>query len=373
VADRYLLESGAPDGYQLEDGSGVYLLDNTTLEIFDNGGTQVLYLGDGAYSIEKTAATSAYDSGAVSNVGLSGDFVLRIKPLVYTNDHLLGVNSDPLTDNNYASIDFAFNINGLATASIYESGGFISSGNALSTYYWIWRTGTTLGYGTGADIATAQASPLRTVTSSATLYFDSAFFAQGSKAEAFFYVPAASTGYTLTADPATFNYTGQPANLTRSLPVPATGGTFTYSGQPANLLRSVSGIAGSFSYSGQPANTAAAVLLPAAAMILTYSGQPAGLVRSLPMVAASGAFSYAGQGANLLRSVLMGAGPGTFSILGQGATLTPAFAPASYPMAAGGGLFSYTGQDARTTLSLASFPPSGAGNGVRVSAFFYRA
>jgi hypothetical protein len=27
MADRYLLESGAPDGYQLEDGSGVYLLD----------------------------------------------------------------------------------------------------------------------------------------------------------------------------------------------------------------------------------------------------------------------------------------------------------------------------------------------------------
>jgi hypothetical protein len=27
VADRYLLESGAPDGYQLEDGSGVLLLE----------------------------------------------------------------------------------------------------------------------------------------------------------------------------------------------------------------------------------------------------------------------------------------------------------------------------------------------------------
>lgn len=27
MADRYLLESGSPDGYQLEDGSGVLLLD----------------------------------------------------------------------------------------------------------------------------------------------------------------------------------------------------------------------------------------------------------------------------------------------------------------------------------------------------------
>jgi hypothetical protein len=43
MADRYLLESGAPDGYQLEDGSGVLLLDN--FSIVNNVGTSVTFLG----------------------------------------------------------------------------------------------------------------------------------------------------------------------------------------------------------------------------------------------------------------------------------------------------------------------------------------
>lgn len=30
MADRYLLESGAPDGYLLEDGSGVLILEGVT-------------------------------------------------------------------------------------------------------------------------------------------------------------------------------------------------------------------------------------------------------------------------------------------------------------------------------------------------------
>ena len=37
MADRYLLESGAPDGYQLEDGSGVILLETSNSHIQDDG------------------------------------------------------------------------------------------------------------------------------------------------------------------------------------------------------------------------------------------------------------------------------------------------------------------------------------------------
>ena len=36
MADRYLLESGAPDGYLLEDGTGVLILDVTT-DVFIEG------------------------------------------------------------------------------------------------------------------------------------------------------------------------------------------------------------------------------------------------------------------------------------------------------------------------------------------------
>jgi hypothetical protein len=34
MADRYLLESGSPDGYTLEDGSGVLILEEGSAEVF---------------------------------------------------------------------------------------------------------------------------------------------------------------------------------------------------------------------------------------------------------------------------------------------------------------------------------------------------
>jgi len=34
MADRYLLESGAPDGYLLEDGTGVLLLEEPSADVF---------------------------------------------------------------------------------------------------------------------------------------------------------------------------------------------------------------------------------------------------------------------------------------------------------------------------------------------------
>lgn len=37
MADRYLLESGAPDGYLLEDGSGVLLLEEPSADVFIEG------------------------------------------------------------------------------------------------------------------------------------------------------------------------------------------------------------------------------------------------------------------------------------------------------------------------------------------------
>ena len=37
MADRYLLESGTPDGYLLEDGSGVLILEVAGAEVFIEG------------------------------------------------------------------------------------------------------------------------------------------------------------------------------------------------------------------------------------------------------------------------------------------------------------------------------------------------
>jgi hypothetical protein len=37
MADRYLLESGAPDGYLMEDGGGVLLLESGSADTFIDG------------------------------------------------------------------------------------------------------------------------------------------------------------------------------------------------------------------------------------------------------------------------------------------------------------------------------------------------
>jgi hypothetical protein len=81
MADRYLLESGAPDGYLLEDGTGVLLLDvvtNLTLDIDTPGAITLagqamtaaygLPLTNGAITIAGQAITSKI-SAALSTAG----------------------------------------------------------------------------------------------------------------------------------------------------------------------------------------------------------------------------------------------------------------------------------------------------------------
>jgi TRAP-type uncharacterized transport system substrate-binding protein len=54
---------------------------STTKAITNNNNTTVTHIGSGVYRIEKTGGTTvAYDAGAVSSSGVSGDFVLEIRP-----------------------------------------------------------------------------------------------------------------------------------------------------------------------------------------------------------------------------------------------------------------------------------------------------
>jgi hypothetical protein len=159
-----------------------------TYAIVNHNNTQVLASGGGVFTIEKiSGAVDTRDAGAVSSAGIAGDFALRLKHLS-TIDNLAwnaGMNSDPLTDDDYASIDFSWFYTPSSTLwTVGESGAFPTGNFADATYAWIWRSGTTLGYGRGADLATAQASPDRTVTSSATLYFDSSIPSIGGQFEA---------------------------------------------------------------------------------------------------------------------------------------------------------------------------------------------
>jgi hypothetical protein len=337
MADRYLLESGSPDGYQLEDGSGVLLLDDTTLEIVNNANTTVTYQGGGAYWVEKTSGAAAYDAGAVSNVGVAGDFVLRLLPIANTTDSMAGVNSDPLTDNTLSSIDFGFAFVGTTSASIYESGGFISTGNALSTYYWIWRTGTTLGYGTGADLTTAQASPFRTTISSATLYFDSALFTSGAKFEAYFYRPMP----VLTASSGSFTLAGTAASLKSARKITAASASFTLTGTAATLRRGLrlTALSASYSLSGTAAALKLGRKLAAASGSFALAGTAASLKADRKLAANSGSFALGGTSVTLLRSYLMGAGSGSYDLTGTDADLIHAAASASYSLTALPGAF----------------------------------
>ena len=151
------------------------------LPIVNNVGTSVSDLGGNSYRITKVSGGFAYNADAVGTVGYTGDFLLRLSPAsTFSGNWIGGMNTDPLTDSDYASIDYGLLSDG-TNWFVFESGANIGSSTPHNTFGWIWRSGTTLNYGTGATFGAASASPIRTVTSvSATLYFDSAFANDGT-------------------------------------------------------------------------------------------------------------------------------------------------------------------------------------------------
>lgn len=158
-----------------------------TLVIVNNANTQVLHPGSGVYTIEDTGG-GVFAAGAVSSVGCASDFILRVKMTALFVGVFLGMNSDRLTDDNYTSIDYAWANPSGGTGQIYESGALVTTPGG-SSYFWIWRVGTSLNYGRGATFAIASAAIDRTVTDSSTLYFDSSFGGAGDKAEVLLYLP----------------------------------------------------------------------------------------------------------------------------------------------------------------------------------------
>jgi hypothetical protein len=385
---KYPTSSLLPRLAQADLPAGTYLIVN-------HNNTQVLASGGGVFTVEKiSGAVDTRDAGAVSQIGLTGDFVLRLKHLS-TIDNLAwnaGMNSDPLTDDDYASIDFSwFYTPSSALWTVGESGAFPTANFADATYAWIWRVGTTLGYGRGADLATAQASPDRTVTTSATLYFDSSIPSIGGQFEvlladlttvAYSMTAAVGTfaytgqaagllqGYDLTAGAGTFTYTGQAALLERGYDMVAAVGTFSYAGQAALLERGydLTAANGTFTYSGQTTNLRASYLLPMGVGTFTYSGQAALLEHGYSMPASVITFTYSGQAVGLLEGFDLTAAAGTYSYSGQAV----GFGITAH-MPGGLGTFSYAGQPARALLNLDEFPPSSGGSaGPKVVAFMWR-
>ncbi len=402
MADRYLLESGSPDGYLLEDGSGVLLLNEEIVEIVNHNNTTVTYQGDGVYRIAKTGgSSSSYDASAVSNVGVSGDFVLRLKPIT-DSGQFVGLSASPLVDDT-TTIDFSWQLYTGFGDRPYISGVAQTGFLTRNTYAWIWRSGTTVGWGRGPDLATAQASPDFTTTSSATLYFDSTFADLTEVTEAYFYIPvpaysmaagsgaftltgsaaslpiqrkltassaayvlsgsamtprvtmpAASAsyalagsavglakGFRLTALSAAYVLTGKAAGLPVARRLTAASASYALNGSAATLRVSMPAASGAFVLNGSTVNLKAGRRLAANSASYALNGSSVGLVHSFRLVASSASYSLSGSAVGLLRSRIMAAGSGAYLLSGSSAALNKG---ASMPAASAA--FSLTGSPA---------------------------
>jgi hypothetical protein len=351
------------------------------IAIVNNNNTLVEHLGSSTYLITKIGGTDgARDAGAVSSVGAAGNFVLRLRhvkngssPTIY--EWAAGVNDDPLTDDSYGGgNNLLFWMQGAVAWAVFENGVDLVENAIHGIYGWIWRNGSTLGYGSGDTLAAAQAAPDRTTTSTGTLYFDSSLWSIGDQFEAQFVttidtpmvadsgvftytgqVANLLVGTVLAAAQASFSYTGQAANLTAAYTLTAAQTTFSYTGQAANLLKGSALVAAqaSFAYTGQAANLLRGYAMPAAQATFTYTGQAANLIAAYAMAAAQGTYTYNGQVALLERGYIMPAAQGTFTYTGQGAILTPAVGGVDTPMTAAVGTFTYSGQAVNLILGSA--------------------
>jgi hypothetical protein len=152
----------------------------STVFLTDNANTTVLDLGDNLWRVTKDTGTgSANNASAIQTAGFDADFSIRVTrggPNALFNS-AVGVSLVPTTDNDYTSIDYNVIWDTPSAKWYYRVGPTYGGINfAETSYLWIWRTGTTVGFGTGANLAAAQASPAATATTSANLFFDSSLY-----------------------------------------------------------------------------------------------------------------------------------------------------------------------------------------------------
>jgi Ca2+-binding RTX toxin-like protein len=179
----YVYVQGLPAGYTLTNASGTPVGTPQTLALANRTGTTVTDKGAGVFELYKTG-TSNWATSATSAAALSGDFVLRGKSLLGTTNAFVGLDTDPAFNDSYTSLDYSVQIYTDGRGYIYEDGSFKKS-FAINGQVWIWRSGSTLKYGTGPDFATASTTGvMRSVEGvTAALHFDSSFASGDSRVE----------------------------------------------------------------------------------------------------------------------------------------------------------------------------------------------
>lgn len=242
--------------------------------IANNVGTSVDFLGNDSWRITKVSGGVGYNADAVGTVALTGDFTLRISPAVVYNGNgwLAGFNSDPLTDSSYTSLDYALlsdNVNWY----VFESGAQLDT-IAQNTFGWIWRSGTSLYYSSGATFAAASASPVRTVTGvSGTFYFDSSLSSDGTVVD----VMLTATPLVSNADLLSASQLSSPTITAHAAVTPANLVSVSLLGVPSITAHAIVTPASLVSASllGSPTLTAHAVVTPASLVSASLLGVPA--------------------------------------------------------------------------------------------------
>jgi hypothetical protein len=153
--------------------------------IANHAETSVIAAG-GGYRIERIVGTGGYGGIAASTAPISGDFVLRIRPLTDGLRGFVAVSAAPALDGNPVGLDYAVQFFDEALF-VYESG--VSPASALlEDTLWIERSGTTLAYRSGAR--RASATTIRALSGvTAPLYFETALASVGKPIAARFDAP----------------------------------------------------------------------------------------------------------------------------------------------------------------------------------------
>lgn len=145
--------------------------------ITNQANTSVGLAGD-IYTIEKTAGGAAWNASAASTtLPLCGDFVLRAKASQANKGLVVGVNADPVTDNDWPGIDrgIYFRADGLVE-TVESSARTVEIAYATSDYWFLRRRGSVIEALSGTSSDVANATLRRTMTSLAgDVHFDSSF------------------------------------------------------------------------------------------------------------------------------------------------------------------------------------------------------
>ncbi|SFD93269.1 Ig-like domain repeat protein [Paracidovorax konjaci] len=318
-------------------------------------------------AVKKTGTASQWDASVRSVVGYAGGASVRFTVGGQSDqNYVIGLNTDPASDNGLASLDWAIHVSG-STVELYRDGvlvanvGTIVAGDVLA-----------LGYDAGAVSYAKNGVVLRRETAQIgqPLYLDSSFYAPGSAVSGLEFRDGAGTLVALSAKPAatgrvTFHSGG------------AVLGTATLVDGVASLTTRGLTTAGMASitatYEGD-ANNAAGFSSP---MVLPVGAAPGGLPSTTTALAVSSASTSRGQEVALTATVTGGAsGFVTFfsgtQALGVAALVNgvATWTTKDLPVGAHAWRAVYTGdaQSASSTSSAVSGAVTAAGSGLTLAA-----